>query len=340
MRDHIKLTALILGLAMLTLLAATPVRAADKPAQVVIGYQPFPTAEMIVKAQGLNEKTFGVPVKWVTVSSGMQAHQALMSGSLDFALLGSSPTAAAVAKGIPISVIWIHDLIGDNEALVVRQNSGVKSVADLKGKTVAAPFGSTTHYHLLVSLMLNNLDEKDLTIVNLEPNDILAAWQKGEIDAAFIWEPVLQKMVDSGGRIILTSRELAQRGFPTGDLGVVRNEFAAKYPELVVQYLKNLDQAVKFSREHPKQAAADVAGQLGLTQAEAERQLKGLMMPTAKEQNEGKYFGGGHWNFDLYTVLKDTADFLKKVGVVQNLPPREAFMKAVDAKFLVEASEK
>ena len=63
------------------------------------------------------------------------------------------------------------------------------------------------------------------------------------------------------------------------------------------------------------------------------------MLVTAKEQNEGKYFGGRPWNFALYTVLKETADFLKKAGVVTDLPPREAFMKAVDARFLVRAAE-
>jgi taurine transport system substrate-binding protein len=340
MRNGLKMTALILGLTMLVIVTASAAVAADRPTQVVVGYQSFPTPEIIVKAQGLNEKTFGVPVKWVSVSSGMQAHQDLMAGRLDFALLGTSPCAAAVAKGIPISVIWIHDLIGDNEALVVHEDSSLKSIPDLKGKTIAAPFGSTTHYHLLIGLMLNNLTEKDVTILNLEPNDLLNAWPKKEFDAAFIWEPVLQKIVDQGGRVILTSRTLADRGFPTGDLAVVRSDFAAKYPELVAQYLRNLDQAVKYSRENPREAAAAVAGELGLTQDESERQLKGLMMVTAQEQLEGKYFGGSPWNFGLYTVLKDTADFLQKVGVTPNLPPRETFIKAVDARFLVEAAEK
>ena len=188
--------------------------------------------------------------------------------------------------------------------------------------------------------MLHNLADKDLTIINLEPNDILTAWNKGEIDAAFIWEPTLSKLVDGGGQVLLTSRSLTDRGFPTGDLGVVRTEFAEKYPQIVTQYLKNLDQAVLFSRQNPKEAAAAVARQLNLTEQDAEKQMKGVILMSAKEQNDGKYFGGSHWNFGLYTVLKDTADFLHKVGVLNSLPPREVFMKAVDAKYLVMASEK
>ncbi len=334
-----KYIVLILAVIVFPIMILGTAAAQDKPDQVVIGYQPFPTAEMIVKDQRLNEKTFGLPIKWVPVSSGMQAHEALKAGTLDFALLGSSPAAAAVAKGIPIRVIWIHDIIGENEALVVKDDKEIISVSDLKGKTVAAPFGSTTHYHLMVALMLNNLNEKDLTIINLEPNDILAAWKKGEIDAAFIWEPTLTKMVETGGKVLLSSKQLADRGFPTGDLGVVRAEFADKYTDIVTQYLRNLDRAVRFSREKPEEAAAAVARQLNLSKEEAQKQMRGVILVSAKEQNEGKYFGDGHWNFGLYTVLKETADFLQRVGVVKDLPPREAFMNAVDAKFLVRASE-
>jgi taurine transport system substrate-binding protein len=337
--NAVHLSLMLTMVVTLTVLGAGFVSAADKPKQVVIGYQPFPTADIVVKDQQLNEKTFGVPVKWVPVSSGMQAHQALASGSLDFALLGSSPTAAAVAKGIPISVIWIHDIIGDNEALIAKNDANIKSVVDLKGKTVAAPFGATTHYHLLIALMLNNINDSDLTIINLEPNDIPPAWKKDEIDAAFVWEPVLNELRELDGQVILTSKQLAERGFPTGDLGVVRKEFAAAYPDIVVQYLKNLDAAVKLSREKPDFAAMTVVRQLGLSPQQAEKQMRGVFLVTAREQNEGKHFGGEHWNFGLYTVLKETADFLQKVGVVKTLPPREAFMEAVDARFLVQASE-
>ncbi|MEW5722793.1 MAG: glycine betaine ABC transporter substrate-binding protein, partial [Thermodesulfobacteriota bacterium] len=303
------------------------------------GYQPFTTAEIVVKDLRWHEQTLGVPVQWVPVSSGVQAHSALADGTMDIALLGSSPAAAGVAKGIPLEVIWIHDIIGDNEALVVRENSGINKVEDLGGKIIAAPFGSTTHYHLVVALTLARVGPKQTTVINLEPRDILAAWEKNEIDAAFIWMPTLAKIIARGGKVVLSSRDLAEKGFPTCDLAVIRREFGEQYPDLVVQYLVNQDRAVKFSRANPKAAAASVARQLDLPPAEAEKQLEALIMLTAKEQNEGKYFGGWHWNFALYTVLKETADFLKQQNLIQFLPDREAFLKAVNAKFLVEAAE-
>ena len=311
--------------------------AQDKPVEFHIGYQKIPNAELVAKHLGWYEKELGVPIKWEFISSGVKAHKGLSDGSLDVALLGSSPTAAALAKGIPVQVIFIYDLIADNEALVVKQNAGVETVEDLKGKTVAVPYGSTTHYHLMVGLMLNHVNPSDLKIVFMEPEEMSEAWGKGEIDAAFVWAPTLARLQAMGGKIILTSRTLVTRGFPTGDLCVIRTEFGQKYPQFVVQYIKTADKAVQFCRDHPGEAAEAIAAELGITKEEAAAQMKGLILLTAVEQNEGKYFGGTYWNFGLYTVLKETADFLKDAGVVKELPPRDAFWEAVNAGFLVRA---
>ena len=313
--------------------------AQERPREFHIGYQKIPNAELVAKHLGWYEKELGVPVKWEFISSGVKAHKGLNDGTLDAALLGSSPSAAAVAKGIPVQIIFIHDLIGDNEALIVKQNSGVETVEDLKGKTVAAPYGSTTHYHLMVGLMLNRVNPEDLKIVFMEPEEMMEAWIKGDIDAAFVWVPTLARLQAMGGRIIMTSRTLVKRGFPTGDLCVIRTGFGRQYPQFVVQYLKTLDKAVQFCRQHPDKAAEAIAAELGITKEEAAGQMKGVILLTAKEQNEGKYFGGAYWNFGLYTVLKETADFLKESGVVSELPPRDAFLEAVNAAFLVRALE-
>lgn len=320
---------------VLTVMAAN-VNAGETPKEVIIGYQPFPTAEIVVKDKKWNEELFGVPVKWVRISSGMQAHKGLSEGKLDIALLGSSPTAAAIAKGLPVDVIWIHDIIGDNEALVVKKQSGIKTISDLKGKRIAAPFGSTTHYHLIAALRLNSINPKEVNILYLEPEEMVEAWKKNKIDGGFVWVPSLTKMLEDGGEILVTSRQLAEGGFPTGDLAVVRREFGAKYPEIVVKYIQNLDKAVKYCRDNKEDAAKAVARQLELNEKDALKQMEGVILLTAIEQDQGKYFGGTHWNFGLYNVIKSTADFLKEEGVVTELPPRLEFMKAVNGSYLMD----
>ncbi len=292
------------------------VKAEDKPNQLVIGYQGFPTEEIVVKDLGWLEKDLGIPVRWVQFDSGMHVAHAMAAGSVDIGLAGTGPTAAAVAQGMPVQAIWIHDVIGKSEALVVRQDAGINNVADLRGKAVAAPFASTTHYHLVVALKLNNIDARQVHILNLEPRSVLAAWNRNELDAAFIWEPTLSRILDKkNAKILLTSADLRKRGFPTGNLAIVRTNFGERYPSVVIKYIKAMDRGVKYCRSNPKAAAKSIAGQLNMPVEKAEQQLKNLILVTGKEQNAGKHLGDVYWNFGLYEVLKDTADFLLSQAV-------------------------
>ncbi len=125
--------------------SAGDIWAEETPKSLVIGYQAVPNPQTVVKELGWHEKELGIPVEWIKYDSGRHVNEALAEGSIDIGLVGTSPAAAAISQGIPIEVIWIHDVIGDSEALAVRNASGINQIQDLAGKVVAAPFGSTTH---------------------------------------------------------------------------------------------------------------------------------------------------------------------------------------------------
>ena len=308
--------------------------AEETPKSLVIGYQAVPNPQTIVKEMGWHEKELGIPIKWIKYDSGRHVNEALAESSIDIGLVGTSPAAAAISKGIPIEVIWIHDIIGDSEALAVREVSGIDQIEDLVAKVVAAPFGSTTHYHLMLSIKLANIKSGEVNIINLEPPEMPTAWKRGDIDAAFVWEPTLSELLEQDGKVLFSSRQLVERGFPTADLCVVRKEFATKYPSVVIKYLKNLDRAVRFYRSQPEEAVAAVARQLGLSTQQAARQMKGLIFATGEEQLSGKYVGDMQLHFGLYTLLKDTADFLEKAKQIKSSPPWPVFMRAVSASYV------
>jgi len=332
---------LIMVLSAATLLFFTTITssrsyAEGKPKELVIGYQAIPNPETVVKDLGWHEKALDIPVKWVKHESGRHVNAALSAGKVDIALVGSSPCAAGISQGIPMEVIWIHDVIGDGEALVVKKKSGISQIKDLARKRVAVPFGSTTHYHLMLALKLSNIGPEQLKIINLEPGEMPAAWEKDDIDAAFVWEPTQSKLLENDGEVLLSSRKLAERGFPTADLCVVRKDFAAKYPSVVIQYLKNLDKAVKLYRSKPEEAASAVARQFGISPDKASQQMKGLIFLTGEEQLSGKYMGDMQLHFGLYTTLKDTADFLEKAKEIESSPPLPVFMRAVIPSYVEE----
>ena len=233
-----------------------------------------------------------------------------------------------------MEVIWIHEVIGNAEALVAKKALELKTVEDLIGRRVGVPFGSTTHYHLFVALKLSQIPSVKIRMVNLEPKDIQEAWKANEIDAAFIWEPTQSRLLEEGGEVIVSSRELAERGYPTADLCAVRKDFGEKYPSVVSGYLKNLDRAVQFLRTEPQKAIEAVARQMGNTPEETSRQASGLIMLTAEEQLTGKYVGEMKWDFGIYMLLKDTADFLVEVNELEASLPWAVFMRAVNPTFL------
>lgn len=327
-----------IGMALAVALAgvcASALRAQAKPEKVTIAYQVIPNEEIIAKALGWHEKNLGVKVEWKQFDSGRDVNTAMASGSVDLGLVGSSPAAIGISSGIAYEVIWLYDVIGDNEALVVRKGKGIGKVADLAGKKVAAPFGSTTHYHLLVAFKEFGLDPKRATVLDMQPPDMLAAWTRGDIDAGFVWEPTLIKMIESGGEVLVPSRVLADKGYLTADVAVVRKEFAQKHPQVVATYVRTLSDAVKFYREKPQEAARAVGKEFGLSEAEALRQMKTMTLLTAEEHATPKYLKGG-----VAKALKDAADFLVSQKTIKSAPDLATFQRAVVAKYAEQAAKR
>jgi taurine transport system substrate-binding protein len=119
----------------------------------------------------------------------------------------------------------------------------------------------------------------------------------------------------------------------------VRKAFAKRYPSLVVKYLKNQNRAVKLYRSNPENAAAAIARQFGITTTEAAQQMKRLILVSAEEQVLGKHIGDTHWGMGLYTILKETADFLVETKTIKSYPPAVNFLNAVNPYYLEKVLE-
>jgi taurine transport system substrate-binding protein len=308
-----------------------------KPEKVVIGYQDIPNEEIIAKQLGWHEKEMGVKIDWKKFDSGRDVNTAIAAGSVDIGLVGSSPAAAGLSTGVAYEVIWIYDVIAENEALVVKKGKGITKFADLAGKKVAAPFGSTTHYHLLVAFKVFGLDPKKATVLDMQPPDMLAAWQRGDIDAGFVWEPTLIKMIEGGGEVLVSSKQLADKGYITADVAVARKGFSEKYPHLVSAYLASLSKAVDYYRQNGAEAAKLQAKEFNLPEAEMTRQMKTMVMLNGKEQLDAKYLGTCAKRGALAKALKDTADFLKAEKRIKDAPTLAAFEKGVNPCYLEKA---
>jgi taurine transport system substrate-binding protein len=308
----------------------------EKPEKIVIGYMTVPNPLTIIKELSWIEKTVGIPVEWVKFESGRHVLNAINQNEVDLAHIGSTPCAAGIAKVLPIEVVWVSAVIADGEALVVRKDAEIDTLADLVGKKVAVPFESTAHYALKVYLNLYGLTEKKLNIVDMEPSQMPLAWDKGDIQAAYVWNPSLARMKKNNGKIILTSKELALRGFPTADLLIAEKNFSKKYPQTVLAIVTELNRAAELCRKNPKRAASIVAGGLNISAEQAEMDMEGMVFLTAAEQKVGLYIGKLQWEFGLYTLLKDAADFLESEGSIEFSPPWPAFRRSLNPWYVDE----
>lgn len=307
------------------------------PEAVNIGTQEIPDDERIAIAKNYFEEEMGVKVNIIKFEAG-SIRNALISKDIDFALLGSASATLGIANGIDAEVIWVHDVIGDAEALAVKNNSGISTIADLKGKKVATPFTTTTHYSLLKALELNGMSEKDITLLDMQMPEVYAAWQRGDIDAAYAWEPTLSKLL-ADGRIILTSQDMAAKGVVTSDVEVVRREFSQKYPDLTAKYIKALNKAVNLYKDNNEEAVNTIAQALNINKADALKQTQGMVWLTAKQQLEPEYFGTSSKKGALAKSISDTAEFLYQQKGLKTKPDPAVFEKAVNPVYIERALE-
>jgi taurine transport system substrate-binding protein len=312
--------------------------AAKTPGKINAAFFVETKPTMIAKGEGWFEKMGGAKFNWSEVGSGAEINTGMAAGSFDVAFaIGSSPTAAGISQGIAYEVVAMVDNIGPAEDMVVRKAANIKSPADFKGKKVATPFGSTSHFRVLGFLKLNNLSERDVTVLDMNPDAEVAAWHRGDIDAAYVWSPAKAKMLEGGGELFSTYKELDAHGYVIADLIVARTAFLQEYPAAVAGIVKAYGRAVDLWKTKPDEATAIVAKQAGVTEAVAKHDLSEYDFVSLKDQLSPAWLGTPGKPGKFAEVLKGTADFLVQQKSIRSAPSVSAFQKAINTRFIEQA---
>ncbi len=312
----------VLLAAALVLASADSSRAEDAPPGVTIGYLNLVNAQLIAKGLGLHEKD-GVPVKWVKFGSGGDVNNAVAGGQIDFGGVGNPPASIGVTRGLAYHGVLVLNMLGPVEALIVRD--GIGSLKDLVGKTVAVPFGSTTHYLMMTALKNEGIAPNAVKLLDLGPADAVAAWLRKDIDGAYTWEPAVGRMMENGGKHLLDSGMLAERGYPTWDVAVAMDPFAAKYPGYVEKFVRAECAAIDYWSANPAASAEIVARELSLPVADATRMMAGTKMVPCKEQTGAAYLGTSAKRGQFVDTMMATAMFLKDQGRLPMVKERAAY---------------
>lgn len=280
---------------------------------VIIGNFGSPTPMQVARAEKKFEAATGWEIEWRTFGSGTEVIAAMASGDVQVAELGSSPLAIAASQGVELELFMIAQGLGTAESLIAKADSGIAKLEDVKGKRIAVPVGSTAHYSLMGALAHSGIAESDVTIVNLPADQIAAAWDSGQVDAAFIWQPVQNQILQTG-TFIVGADQTAEWGYPTFDGWVVNKDFAAANADAIVAFAKVMNEANQAYLADPAAWTADsaqvktIAEVTGAAADQVPEILKGFTFIPLADQLGDTWLGGAAAN------MKATADFLVAAG--------------------------
>jgi sulfonate transport system substrate-binding protein len=195
--------------------------------------------------------------------SGPPEIEALAAKNLDLALMGDQPAVQGISNKVGIHIISGVSDGTEGNGLIVRTDSGINRIADLKGKRVAVPVGTTAHQTLIRMLEKNGLTVADIELVNLGAGDIPTSIQSGNIQAAVAYEPGLtnaEKSSNGAVRKLATAAGYKQ----IMSVFVARDSFTSEYPELAVKFLKAIRRAVLWRNENFEESLILTANRIGI----------------------------------------------------------------------------
>ncbi|MFW1753719.1 aliphatic sulfonate ABC transporter substrate-binding protein [Acinetobacter wanghuae] len=239
---------------------AATVEAAYQADTVRIGYQRSSTLMTLLKETGELEQQLAekkVKVSWHEFTSGQPLAEALNVGSIDVTadVADTVPVFAQAAKAN--LTYYAKETASPNaQAILIPQNSSIKTVADLKGKKVAVTKAAGSHYLLIAALNKAGLSFKDIEPAWLSPADGRAAFEHGGVDAWVTWEPYVSSgTVVQHAKIIASGEGLASytRYYLTG------HKFAQENPAILNDIVNALKEKAAWVKQNPDDAAKVLA---------------------------------------------------------------------------------
>ncbi len=219
-------------------------------AQTVIHVGAFPNIThpqaMVGKGNGWFEKAMGpeVRIDWKSFNAGPSAIEALFAGAIDMTYIGPNPAISGYVRSNGEALRIVAGATSGGAALVVRNDSGIRTPDDFHGKKVASPqMGNTQDVALRAWLKAHGMKPADkggdVQVIPLANPDQLTLFVKKELDAAWAPEPWATRLIREGnGRLLVDERTLWPRGeFITAHL-IVRTQFLKEHPDLVKNWIR------------------------------------------------------------------------------------------------------
>ena len=321
-------------LCSLLLLSTLVTARAEEALPVVIGVQ-TDADWLTIAAQKFHifEKA-GLKPTYIKFAAGAPMMAAAQSSSIDVATPGLVPFLAGVGAGIPWVAIGIDTYGPKGEGFIVRDDSGIKTLADLKGKKIGYFRSSTAHYGLWRGLQENHIADNEVTLLSMAPVQQVAAMRAGQIDAAEVWEPWMHTMVaDAHGKLLATEDDIHVK--TAAAVIAVRREWLQAHRETAVRVLRALLMAADDVKKDPQPVIDQFAKDTGITPAWSADVFKEAPPEEPARWTDPSYPG--------LTLLPDGSlqkalDGLASFMLEQHIVPKPLDLKnVIDASVITEA---
>lgn len=302
----------------------TPVSTA--PVQVRLGFSAWPGwfPWQVSADQGLfKANKVDVDLKWF--DGYLESISTLTAGQIDANSQTLGDTVSSVAGGADQVVVLVNDNSTGNDKVIVRK--GINSIADLKGKKVAAEEGTVDHFLLLLGMKKAGLSPKDIQFVPLETGKAATAFVAGQVDAVAVFAPFTTQALKLEG-----SKELfSSKDFPgaISDHLVFTRKFVDAHPDQVQAMVNSWFATLDYIKANPDKANEIMAKRAGVSLEEYKQYADGTKIFTIEENL--KAFEDGKDTTSLKFAAQEMSKFLNDVGLVKTSPD---LSKLFDDRFI------
>lgn len=257
----------------------------------------------------------GLDVEFTTILSSYDRIAALTAGSVEFSNLGRVAVISEMARGNEAFyfVANVDDSPG-NEGCWGRP--GVESIADLRGRKVAA--NSSAEITMTLLLRTEGMTQSDIEFVNLPANEMAPALARGDVEAACVWQPLLDGLKDAApdGKLLGTDMQTEfYEQFKTmaaPDIVIMRRDLVDNHPGQAAKLVSAMFRGADFARENPEETAKIVAHYFNREPDELVESIRGF-----------EYFGKEGWtgHMELHTrQMQALADLIYELGKIGDRP--------------------
>jgi NitT/TauT family transport system substrate-binding protein len=205
----------------------------------------------------------GLNVTLQPYTTGKAALEAALAGQADLATAADIPLMFAVTKGRPVSVVSTIFTVERDPGIIGRKDKGVVTLASLNGKRIGVTLGTSGHFVLDTLLIRQKLSIDDVTLHDLQPEELAKALMQGEIDAVATWEPylgALRTQLGANGTVFYSEGIYE---LPFNIAGT--RDYVISHPETIKKLLRALVRAEQFCKEEPDAARQIIAGAISVS---------------------------------------------------------------------------